>query len=139
MTGPSLLSTEEKARDIRVMLKRGCSIDHIRGVFGWGPKAFTDFCASHDIALPSMRNLSVQQREPKRAYARREPWAVRSVTLSAVTTPEIAAAIAREAERRNTAKGHLLHLILAATWCRGLWPQLLNDSGPAFPENSERQ
>lgn len=124
----SAMLPSDKARDIRAMLKRGKTPDYVRRVFGWGPNTLTEFCAQHGIALPGVVAPSKASiREPKRAYASRDLGKVRSCTVSAVTTPELAAAVALEAERRNAAKGHILHLILATTHARGLWPMLLNE------------
>lgn len=130
----------DNIRDLAIMARQGKGFAYIREVFGWSDELLQELCRAHDITIADapVRKLSVRARPtrepPPRAYARREASAVRSITLSAVTTPRLAMLIAIEAERRHAAKGHILHLILERSQARGLWPLLLADDDPQQQE-----
>lgn len=107
---------EDKARDIRIMLHLGRSVDYILSVLGWTSDYFMRFCRAHEIALPALPG----------GARRRDRADARYVTVGFSTTFVLDEALAREAARRHKTKSSLLHALVAAVQARGLWSDILD-------------
>jgi len=144
-------TTEERLRDIRIMIRQGKSFDYIREVFGWTADVLRTVCTANGVEIDG--NAAPAPPQPKarataepapvhvpairppgerpRGYGRITSAQPRSVRVACVTTPMIAHEVARQAALRGMAEGALMHSLLAGAYKRGLWSDLL-DSDSSF-------
>lgn len=142
--------TAAQIRDIRVMAARGKDFAYIRDVFGWKDERLKQACINHGIAVQGLTlsprrgistapYMSTQVGHPGR---KKEP---RSETIAAVTTTALKAVLDREAAKRDTTKGGILHDLLVVIEARNLWADLLDSNSVPVAsashrnENNERQ